>query len=648
MRIAIPRPLVRRSIMLLVSVAMLALTLISLAGMSASVLVVESTRGSASAINVAGSLRRYTHRVANLIAVDALNGRVESARAAAAVREFETQLEHPALLRFIDRAPGELFAATHRGVQASWTVNLKPRIAALGSQSSSPPIEEVEALLEEVDAFVEQLNTLVAVLERDTEQRIHDLRFILAAAMAVIVLVVLVALLMLHRALLKPLRGLLDAARRIAGGDFGVRVGYTGEDELGRVGGAFNRMADELARHYHTLEQRVAGKTAELQRSNRSLELLYHAIARLYQTPTAAEAYEATLRDIDRVAGLDGSFVCIEPRHGGPATVIASSMGPCPDRAQRGEAACEACRAASEGDALALHNPALLRFPLRDREHHYGMLRLSLPDGGRLEDWQRQLVEALSRHIGMALGASRRSDQERLLALQEERSVIARELHDSLAQALSYMKIQVSLLQAVLADPVRKAEAEPILADLREGINAAYRQLRELLVSFRLGLSGDLATLLEDAVREYGSRGGVEVALEVGLGNCALSANQEVNVLQIAREALSNMVRHARAQRARVALHGGADGSVTLTIEDDGVGIGEPPADAHNHHGLAIMRERARSMGGSIAFAADPAGGTCVRVLFRAAGSIPAAPPAAGLAPTSTPTLTPATGDSSA
>lgn len=68
MQIAIPRPVVRRSIMLLVAVAMLALTLISLAGMSASMLVVESARGSASVINIAGSLRRYTQRVANLIA----------------------------------------------------------------------------------------------------------------------------------------------------------------------------------------------------------------------------------------------------------------------------------------------------------------------------------------------------------------------------------------------------------------------------------------------------------------------------------------------------------------------------------------------------------------------------------------------------
>ncbi|HAG75860.1 MAG TPA: nitrate/nitrite two-component system sensor histidine kinase [Thauera sp.] len=629
------RPLARRSIMLLVSVAMLTLTLITLAGMSASVLVVESARGSASAINVAGSLRRYTHRLANLIAVDALSGRSESQRVEAAVRDFETHLEHPALLRFVERAPGELFAATYRGVHASWHLSLKPRIEALGAQSPPPPNEQVEILLTEVDAFVDQLNTLVAVLEHDTEKRIQDLRLILAGAIALTVLVVGVALALLKRALLTPLRGLLDAARRIAGGDFGVRVSYTGQDELGRVGLAFNLMADELAGHYRTLEQRVADKTSELQRSNRSLELLYHAIARLYQTPTATEAYEATLRDIDRVAGLEGSFVCIEPRHGGPASVIASSMGGCPDRNERGEDACGACRAASDGVGVALHHPALLRFPLRDREHHYGMLRLSLPDGARLEDWQRQLVEALSRHIGMALGASRRSEQERLLALQEERSVIARELHDSLAQALSYMKIQVSLLQGVLADPQRRAEAEPILADLREGINAAYRQLRELLVSFRLGLAGDLKTLLADAVREYGARGGVAVQLEVALGECTLRPNQEVHVLQIAREALSNMVRHAQARRARVSLIGTDDGMVELTVMDDGVGLGMPPADAHNHHGMAIMRERASSLGGSIAFDDQADGGTCLRVRFQAAASLaePVVSPAPAEAP---------------
>jgi len=619
MHLAVPSLLVRRSIMLLVSVALVAMTLIGLAGMSASIVVVDRSRDSVQAIDVASSLRGHTQRIANLIAIDALKGRIGvSDGTRMAMADIERELQEAALRRFVDEAPGELFAATHRGVQAGWERSVRPRIEALDGHGP-PDAREIEALLAGIDAFVGQVDSLVAVLGQENERRIEELRRILALAAAVTLGVVLVVIVLLQRALLRPLGGLLDAARRIAGGDFGVRVRYTGEDELGRVGSAFNLMADELARHYHLLERRVTEKTAELQRSNRSLELLYHAIARLYQAPSAPDAYEATLRDIDRVAGIEGSFVCIEPRPGAPAAVIASSMGPCPDRAERGEDACAACRAGSEGQALALLSPTLLRFPLRDREHHYGMLRLSLPDGARLEDWQRQLVEALSRHMGMALGAARRTEQERLLALQEERSVIARELHDSLAQALSYMKIQVSLLQRALADPARAAEAEPILADLREGISAAYRQLRELLVSFRLGLSADLSTLMEDAAREYGTRGGLEVELAVELGACQLGPNQEVHVLQIVREALSNMVRHAAARHAWVELRGGADGEVRLEVRDDGCGIGAPPADARNHHGLEIMRERARSMGGEIEIGPALPSGTRVCVRFRAA-----------------------------
>ena len=114
--------------------------------------------------------------------------------------------------------------------------------------------------------------------------------------------------------------------------------------------------------------------------------------------------------------------------------------------------------------------------------------------------------------------------------------MIARELHDSLAQALSYMKIQASLLQPLLGEPARAAEAARVLTDLREGISAAYRQLRELLVSFRLELSGDFPSLLREAVQEHAARGGVTVKLSTRLADCALSPNQEVHVLQIVRE----------------------------------------------------------------------------------------------------------------
>jgi len=624
MKFAMPRLLVRHSILLLVALAMLALALISLAGMSASVMVAESVQGSASAINHAGSLRRLTYRVAGVVAADALSGPLSPRRVEAAIEDFERALGHPELQRIVQRDPGGLFAATYRGVDSSWRQSLRPSLKVMVRAEPSTPPEEVEALLTNVDRFVDQLDTLVFVLEQDTEARIEDLREILAGAIIATLVVIIVALFILRRSLLKPLGGLLAATRAIARGDYSARVEHVGYDELGRVGATFNLMAGEISRQYQTLEQRVAEKTAELQRSNRSLELLYHAIARLYQTPTEPAVYEATLRDIDHVAGLQGSFACIEPRQEGPATVIASTLGPCVERVARGDQACAECRAVSVAGAELRGEQKLLRFPLRDREHHYGMLRLALPAGEALEDWQRQLVEALSRHIGMALGAARRSEQERLLALQEERSVIARELHDSLAQALSYMKIQMSLLQRALADPARLAEADTILADLRTGVNDAYRQLRELLVSFRLELSGDLGALLRAAVAEYRERGGVDIALEIRLSDCSLTPNQEVHVLQIVREALSNMLRHAMARHARVALACDEGGRVTITVEDDGVGIDDGPVDGRDHHGLSIMRERARSLGGEIEITRRGEGGTRISVNFQAVHTLPA------------------------
>jgi two-component system nitrate/nitrite sensor histidine kinase NarX len=226
------------------------------------------------------------------------------------------------------------------------------------------------------------------------------------------------------------------------------------------------------------------------------------------------------------------------------------------------------------------------------------------------------LLEALTRHIGIALGISRKTEQDRLLALQEERSIIARELHDSIAQSLSYMKIQASLLQPVLADPARRQEAETTLHDLREGITTAYRQLRELLATFRLKMDGDFRNLLTTAVDDYANRGGLKISLEANLAGCHLTPNQEIHSLQIVREALSNVVRHAQASEAWVRIQHAGGGEIEISVEDNGVGI-TAPSDAF-HYGLSIMRERAHGLHGQISVTQRPQGGTLVSLRFHA------------------------------
>lgn len=611
--------LMERSILLGLGFALFAIVTIGVGGMTASVLVAERIQGSGSAINVAGSLRRLTHRMSAIVLSDAENGVRDHKQLREALNNFEKTLDHAALRLVLERKPDSDFARTYADVTRQWNNRLKPLLAqeALPGIDLHPPAQH-NAMLVEVEAFVHELNTFVAQLEADAEDAIMTLRSVLGVALVLTIAVVLGAMIIVRRGVLEPLSDLVRGATRIARGDFTARVHHEGSDELGQVGQSFNLMAGELSKLYQDLEQRVADKTAELARSNQSLELLYHSIARLHNAPVAPETYRDMLADMERVLGLRGSMACLMPRLGGPATILSNTLGSCPTRDQ-GD--CPHCADIPRVDQPWLHlsdsEGETIIMPLRDTERHYGVLRLALAPGQHLESWQEQLLQALCRHISIALGITYRTEQERLIALQEERSIIARELHDSLAQALSYLKIQSSLLQPMLSDPSRRPDAERTLADLREGISAAYRQLRELLTTFRLRMQGDFLELLGMTAAEFSDRGGLPIHLETRLANCKLSPNQEVHALQIIREALSNVLRHAQASEAWVEVEH-AGGLVTVSIMDNGIGLPNPNLHAPLHYGLSIMRERAAGLKGEIHFTARPGGGTRVMLKFHA------------------------------
>lgn len=112
---------------------------------------------------------------------------------------------------------------------------------------------------------------------------------------------------------------------------------------------------------------------------------------------------------------------------------------------------------------------------------------------------------------------------------------------------------------------------------------------------------------------EFGERGEVTIELDNRLQHVPLSPNEEIHVLQIVREALSNVVRHSQAQRAWVRLSSQADGQVSITVEDDGVGF-DPQQNRSGHYGLTIMQERGQTLGSQLRFEARAPHGT--RVLF--------------------------------
>ena len=217
--------------------------------------------------------------------------------------------------------------------------------------------------------------------------------------------------------------------------------------------------------------------------------------------------------------------------------------------------------------------------------------------------------------MATAIYLEKQITEEQQQTLAEERTVIARELHDSLAQSLSYLKMQVARMRRLNIEGDQKAMHDDILDELSSGLNSAYRQLRELLATFRLKLdTPDLLTALRKTIDEFSERLGQPVALDYNLPPQTLSPNEEIHTLQIIREALANAVKHAEANEISVAVLF-ATPAVKVRIQDDGKGLpgtGQPV----NHYGMVIMQDRARTLGGQVQVQNRDEGGVAVTLSF--------------------------------
>lgn len=198
------------------------------------------------------------------------------------------------------------------------------------------------------------------------------------------------------------------------------------------------------------------------------------------------------------------------------------------------------------------------------------------------------------------------------LAVMEERSRIAREMHDSLAQILGYLSLETQTLEAL----ARQHDEQAVLAELaqaRATIRSAQADVRENILSLRTTLSGEagFVTALTEYVEEFGIQTGIQTCVQP-TDDVALSPLVETQAVRIVQEALTNVRKHAKAAHVRVTMQADA-GWLKISVVDDGVGMPENPSTDH-HFGLLTMHERAESIGGSLAFKSSPGMGTTVEL----------------------------------
>lgn len=274
------------------------------------------------------------------------------------------------------------------------------------------------------------------------------------------------------------------------------------------------------------------------------------------------------------------------------------------------------------GPAVEAKDPVLtggLRYhasiPLHFHGRALGIMNVAGPAWRALTPDELRLLTAAASQIGIAVERARLAEEGARLARAEERARLAREIHDTLAQGLTAIGLDIEgALRHLETAPERARERlERALATTRDSLEEARRSVLDLRAAPLAGrpLAEALAALGRAFTSETGIR--VHVAAEDAP---SLPLRVEAELYRIAQEALANVRQHAHAAEVEIALGlcrkaGTAGASVLLTIRDDGVGLAPGPLP-DGHHGILGMRERARLLGGRLRVVSRPGHGTTV------------------------------------
>ena len=534
-----------------VALIVLLSTAIGLAGMAVSGWLVQGVQGSAHAINKAGSLRMQSYRLLAAVPL--------SEKDKPLIKEMEQTAFSAELTRAAER-DGQL--AQLQGLQDYWRNELIP--ALMRAQNR-------ETVSADVSQFVAGLDQLVSGFDRTTEMRIETVVLVHRVMAVFMALLLVFTIIWLRARLLQPWRQLLAMASAVSHRDFTQRANISGRNEMAMLGTALNNMSAELAESYAVLEQRVQEKTAGLEHKNQILSFLWQANRRLHSQAPLCERLSPVLNGLQNLTLLRDIELRVydtddEENH---QEFTCQPDMTCDDKG---------CQLCPRGVLPVGDRGTTLKWRLADSHTQYGILLATLPQGRHLSHDQQQLVDTLVEQLTATLALDRHQERQQQLIVMEERATIARELHDSIAQSLSCMKMQVSCLQM-------QGDALP-----------------------------ELRPALEASCEEYSAKFGFPVKLDYQLPPRLVPSHQAIHLLQIAREALSNALKHSQASEVVVTVAQN-DNQVKLTVQDNGCGVPEN-AIRSNHYGMIIMRDRAQSLRGDCRVRRRESGGTEVVVTF--------------------------------
>ncbi|MEO7159487.1 MAG: type IV pili methyl-accepting chemotaxis transducer N-terminal domain-containing protein [Polaromonas sp.] len=594
-----------------------ALLVVALVSIGLTLWVTWQLEGGAAAVNEAGRMRMQTWRLTS--AAHAGTAQPELQRL---VGHFEQSLSvlrtgDPSRPLFVpwDEQVTKQFAV----VESLWQVQRQ--------QWLTGPALTVAASLQTAGNFVEAIDRFVLAIERHLSRLTAILNLFQFAMMALAIGGAVIMLYTGHLYVISPLSRLRQGLGKVAAGEFATRIEVDTGDEFGEVAAGFNRMAGTLDSLYKGLASQVELKTRHIEAQRVRLEALYEVSAFLAQASSIEELARGFSQRVRTIMKADAGAVRWSDDASQHYLMLASDCFP-QDMLEEersllaGACACGNLRPDSRTRVIPIlsHDEmpvrhcakagyeSMVSVPIRLQQRLLGEFNLFYRSPVLLSAEEKELLDALASHLASALEGLRAAALAREAAVAEERALLARELHDSIAQSLVFLKIELQLLR-IASQKGQVEQMNQALDELDTGLRESIGDVRELLVHFRTRTNtDDIEQALQETLQKFQHQTGLPTHLKIHGEGLPLPADVQVQVLHVLQEALSNVRKHAGATQVDLEVIKGA--RWRFVVRDNGIGFDAGLSHGPSHVGMKIMRERASGIGAQVDVASLPGQGT--------------------------------------
>jgi nitrate/nitrite-specific signal transduction histidine kinase len=429
------------------------------------------------------------------------------------------------------------------------------------------------------------------------------------------------------RHITEPIHKLIEVSAQVTEGQFKNRIEVQTGDEIETLADQFNLMSAKLVASYSLLEKKVADRTQELAILNSIISVASHSLdiheiledalsntveqmgfdvgAAFRVEDEPASTVMMAYRGMEQTAALDLLNIRLIIDRDQTANELNEVIAIEVENLQDG-------RIKQSGTQLGLQR--FVYVPFSTKGHELGFFILGKRESGHLSSEELSLLSSIGKQVGVSMENARLYQQAEQAAIAAERNRLARELHDAVTQTL----FSANLIADVTPRIWKRSPVEGMqnLEELRQLTRGALAEMRTMLLEMRPESleRADIKSLLTQLADAFIGRVRVPLTLKI-IGDCDLTHDVKLVYYRVAQEALNNIAKHSGARQVDVRLEC-QPSQLLLCVKDDGLGF-EPDSLPAGHMGIAIMRERASSIGACLKIDSQPGRGTTVELDWR-------------------------------